>query len=188
MPAPNAYFQTAFGNMTDSQLRQTISQLSTAASLPGEFQAFASPTPLPAHSRSQSTPLVFLWGGDRTDVDSLPQKRPHMVHNGHSSSQNSCVRYKEHSCTCYEEQFSGHKCASGAYAARLSSPFTPSSNARRRTQSSPSTDPNDTPSAPLYIRFTSTDRYDPSHATDPPSWLYDDDALIHPPRRSGELR
>ena len=52
VPTTSATFQAAFGNMSDSQLRQTISQLSSAANRTDQFQAFVSPTPLPAHSRS----------------------------------------------------------------------------------------------------------------------------------------
>jgi chromatin structure-remodeling complex subunit SFH1 len=43
--ASTSNFQTTFGNMTDSQLRETLTQISNAANRPEQFQAFASPIP-----------------------------------------------------------------------------------------------------------------------------------------------
>jgi chromatin structure-remodeling complex subunit SFH1 len=49
--APSSSFQATFGSMTDTQLRETLSQISSAASRPEQFQVFS---PQPANTKGSS--------------------------------------------------------------------------------------------------------------------------------------
>jgi hypothetical protein len=64
LPQPSSFNTLQFGTMTDSQLRQTITQLSHAAS-GTHYQAYAAPTPQRTagkrHFRSLLPPSLILF-------------------------------------------------------------------------------------------------------------------------------
>jgi hypothetical protein len=101
--ASTSNFQTTFGNMTDSQLRETLTQISNAANRPEQFQAFGiagpfttavlhSPSPVPQSGNAKglcnyacvTCPLSLI------SLHSVSKKPTHMVDLHDTSTRKGC--------------------------------------------------------------------------------------------------
>jgi hypothetical protein len=114
---PQPSFNTLqFGTMSDSQLRQTINQLSHAAS-GAQYQAYAAPTPQRTAGKRPAFSL-FLAGIHHRAAYSLPEKHRQLVYIFDSSTSHVLTAQppceKQQSCTCActrnpSDALSGHR-------------------------------------------------------------------------------
>jgi hypothetical protein len=168
-PAPlTSMFQATFSNMTDSQLRQTISQLSSAASRP-----LTRPVPHFRRTDSQDSPLTQYVPSSLTVVPnqlsylSHSQACPYLANIDHSTP-------KRIRRTRWPSSSQSHRRPTCIHTTHI-----PASTRRASQSPAPFTGHNTTGS-PLNVRVSST--HDP-HATHHPSTLRNSHAHDHPPQR-----
>lgn len=162
-----------FGTMSDSQLRQTISQLSHAAS-GAQYQAYAAPTPQRTSGRAIPP---FSFSLLTKPQCSLPEKYRKLVHIFNSSATHLLTTQpsskKQQSCP-YTRSCTRHALARTHPTTRLSTNNT-NSNGRptgactdgptRRPSTRPT--PDDPTSPPIDLRLASPNRRDAPHAAHP---------------------
>lgn len=84
----------AYGNMTDTQLRQAINHITTAAQA-----TYASPAPRPADPKGISPLIDFEHTLSNFHLASVHEKCPYMVGCVHATPQNACFGSQEYPCS-----------------------------------------------------------------------------------------
>jgi chromatin structure-remodeling complex subunit SFH1 len=164
--------------MSDSQLRQTISQLSHAAS-GAQYQAYAAPTP--QRTSGRAIPPFFFFVAHKLLQCSLPEKHRKLVHIFNSSATHRLTTQpsskKQQSCSytrsCTRHALTRHSPTHPT--TRLSTNTNTNDNGRptasctdRPThRSSTRPTPNDSTSPPIDLRLASPNRRDAPHAAHP---------------------